>query len=60
MPKLSDKNEDDSDSMSAFSVPLTPKERIDFEYLKKRDPMREYFALVSGKSANCFVDFEIS
>ena len=25
--------------------PLTHKERLEFEYLKSRDPMREFFAL---------------
>ena len=34
----------DSDTLSIES-PLTHKERLEFEYLKNRDPMREFFAL---------------
>ena len=26
---------------------LTSKERLEYDYLKKRDPMREFFSLVS-------------
>lgn len=34
----------DTDSLSTESH-LTHKERLEFEYLKNRDPMREFFAL---------------
>jgi len=28
---------------------LTNRERMEYDYLKKRDPMKEFFALVSVK-----------
>jgi len=37
----------DTDSTLSMSSPLTQKERMEYEYLRKRDPMQEFFALVS-------------
>lgn len=34
------------DPLSVLSS-LTNKERLEYDYLRKRDPMREFFALVS-------------
>jgi hypothetical protein len=38
---------DESSMMSTQSNILNSKERMEFEYLKKRDPMIEFFSLVS-------------
>lgn len=38
-------------STTSASGALSQRERIEYEYLRKRDPLREFFALVS--SSNC-------
>lgn len=38
----------DSTSVSGTGTVLSQKERMEYEYLRKRDPMREFFALVKS------------
>jgi len=35
----------EQDDESTLSTTLTNKERLEYEYLRKRDPMREFFTL---------------
>lgn len=42
------------DSFGDSDSGLTNKQRIEYEYLKKRDPMKEFFSLVSVYAVNFF------